>query len=478
MIIQKLEVQGKEYNFSQKSTLIYSGKNSKGKTSLVRLMLYSLGYPIPSTKGINFSKLETHIEISTDGKTHTLIRKNTIIEVRTNKKDSMVFKLPEEQDEVIALVTNVGNPQIANNILGISYFDQDKGWTLLNRGVVIGKYRFSIESLINGLSKLNLENIQDDLVKENTNRKSYLQIKQLIDLQDERQRNITDIDWSSIDDLQDQLRTITIKFNRKKEQLKNFEIVAQDNKKFDELLEKMKIVIQVDGHEEILTSKNIVDYDFNRGVVLAQLTKQKNDLQKITTQKNQIEKELNNQLKLINVDDQIERFNQQISEINISRDAIESKLEENRKEILRLRNIVKKRLNSTDQVQKIYDTVVRFAELLGIQDILDENKDFIFTSNLKVYSGAKLHLLVFGFRLALLKVVQDQLAENYPIIIDSPMSGELDTENVKKMFDLLDHEFPKNQIIVASIYKFERSWSKRITFHNGVFGGNYLLDNK
>ena len=37
-------------NFSDGANLIHSGKNSCGKTTLLRLMLYSLGYNIPSTK--------------------------------------------------------------------------------------------------------------------------------------------------------------------------------------------------------------------------------------------------------------------------------------------------------------------------------------------------------------------------------------------------------------------------------------------
>ena len=39
-----------------------------------------------------------------------------------------------------------------NNLLGTFYVDQEKGWTILNRGVVIGSNHFNIEELIRGLS--------------------------------------------------------------------------------------------------------------------------------------------------------------------------------------------------------------------------------------------------------------------------------------------------------------------------------------
>lgn len=41
------------------------------------------------------------------------------------------------------------------------YVDQDKGWTLLNRGTVIGKIKFSIEELLAGLNGIDI----DDLIE-------------------------------------------------------------------------------------------------------------------------------------------------------------------------------------------------------------------------------------------------------------------------------------------------------------------------
>ena len=46
------------YQFKDK-TMVYSKKNSKGKTTLIRFVLYALGYQIPATEGIgDFEKLE------------------------------------------------------------------------------------------------------------------------------------------------------------------------------------------------------------------------------------------------------------------------------------------------------------------------------------------------------------------------------------------------------------------------------------
>ena len=43
--------------------LIFSQKNSRGKTTLVRLMLYALGYSVPSTKKIKFANCNNKLNI-------------------------------------------------------------------------------------------------------------------------------------------------------------------------------------------------------------------------------------------------------------------------------------------------------------------------------------------------------------------------------------------------------------------------------
>lgn len=102
--------------------------------------------------------------------------------------------------------------------------------------------------------------------------------------------------------------------------------------------------------------------------------------------------------------------------------------------------------------------------------MLDTGSDFIFTSNLKRYSGAKLHLLVFAYRLALLKEVQERFGETYPIILDSPLSGELDIGNLTKMLQLIHSDFSKNQLIIATIYDLTQidTWDQIVKMSDGV----------
>lgn len=47
----------KVFEFEESANIVYSaGNNSVGKTTLLRFLMYALGYPIPNTRGIRFAK--------------------------------------------------------------------------------------------------------------------------------------------------------------------------------------------------------------------------------------------------------------------------------------------------------------------------------------------------------------------------------------------------------------------------------------
>ena len=53
----------KVFSFGENVNIVYSTKNSVGKTTLLRLLMYALGYPIPNTRGIQFSDYETILTV-------------------------------------------------------------------------------------------------------------------------------------------------------------------------------------------------------------------------------------------------------------------------------------------------------------------------------------------------------------------------------------------------------------------------------
>ena len=102
MIFLKLALQeglfSRTIDFSAQENLIYSQKNTKGKTTLMRWLLFALGFNIPNTKGINFSKNESLLTIrKDDGEEITLSRhsQQSIQIVKPNEE--ITFVLPEQQ---------------------------------------------------------------------------------------------------------------------------------------------------------------------------------------------------------------------------------------------------------------------------------------------------------------------------------------------------------------------------------------------
>ena len=116
-----------------------------------------------------FGKCSVRAVINTEkyGNVILLREERKSISVETSDK-IQTFILPDQQQEVQHIIFGTYNVNILNNILGCFYIDQEKGWTLLNRGVVIGGIRFNIEELIRGLSGKDCE----DLLKKQETLKS------------------------------------------------------------------------------------------------------------------------------------------------------------------------------------------------------------------------------------------------------------------------------------------------------------------
>ena len=140
------------FDFPAGVNIVYSERNSAGKTTLLRLLMFSLGYPIPSTRGINFARYEIEATIiTTDDKQYRIMRYGDFVNL-VGAEGEMHFSLPSDLNDLHKEIFGIQNEEVLENLLGAYYVDQEKGWTLLNRGKAIGSIHFSIEGLIRGLS--------------------------------------------------------------------------------------------------------------------------------------------------------------------------------------------------------------------------------------------------------------------------------------------------------------------------------------
>jgi hypothetical protein len=462
MILHSLKVTDgmfeKTIHLTDKANLIYSKKNSTGKTTLIRLFLYSLGYPIPSTKNIRFENCFTEAIVTCAIGKITILRNGEYLEVGLENGIKEHFVLPNDQNSFHAKIFDVQNNDLLNNILGAFYVDQEKGWTLLNRGTIIGKIRFNIEQLVRGLSDRNCDDLTKELRSIEDELKKYKQMFSVSEYQREINKVKDNIVFDTKSEEEERLLEILkSEISSLETELKRVNTVINENNSFKNYIEKMKIAVRGSDGESIPVNRDtIIGFDFSIEFLLA---KRKIISSKISSLKSKAEKHERNQveqLQLMKTETLIESFDRNISKIEINQltvSKIISKLEQEKSRLNKQITFLTKHNNEI--VTNMHNTVMKYAKELDFEQYITLSSDYIFTDDLKSLSGTILHKIVFSFKLAYIIEVQKKIKMNLPIILDSPSGREITKENVKAMIDILNRDFSENQIIIASIFQYD-----------------------
>lgn len=463
----------KIYNFSDKC-LIYSDENSRGKTTLLRMLLFALGYNIPPTKKIAFSKYEFELEIFTNKKI-VLTRRNAKIQVSCDGFNDD-FILPQQEVELHSIIYGISNCDVVENLLGCFYLDQEKGWTLLNKGTVIGRIPFDIKSLVRGISNIDckselveLSNIQSQIQK-------YTTMLEVAKYQNSlRNTNVSyDKTLTIMENLEASINDLKYKQTDINQKIEMYNEIIKNNRNFLEYIINSQLIVVIDGKDYKLTKDNIKNYND-----VSEFAKQKRKLLQIELKKIKIELtrlyvELDKHHSLVSSETILDQFNSKVSKITINENAVLNTLDYLKRRKRELELIVERKTKySGNAVQTIYNYVQEFAAELNFSDYIEDENIFIFTSDLKGLSGAVLHKLVFIFKMAYIKLIEDTYGLLLPIILDSPKGKEVDSNNVKSMMKILKNHFVSHQIIIASIeddYDIDLTKPYIILDKNGVLG--------
>ncbi|WP_373081518.1 hypothetical protein [Fusobacterium animalis] len=448
-------------DFSKGVNLIHSDKNSKGKTTLLRFMLYALGYNIPNTKKIKFNQCEVELIVENEKKEEIkLVRNNLpIIQIEKNKKKK-VYVIPEQQDELQEMVFGIENKDIISNLLGVYYIDQEKGWTLLNRGIVIGSIHFNIEELIRGLSGINCT----DLIEKETQLKrrisKYKQMFSIAEYQEILQNEEGLVTNSYEDKIDSELDSLLIKQREIKEELHRIDKILSDNKHFKKFVIEMKLLVKTSSGEIVpVTENNIVGLNdaiellvAKRKITFARLV---DVTSKIEKKQKKFDKEYE-QLKFFESVNQLEIFDRRISRIPLNQIIIKQEITNLEKEVKNIREEISRITKNNNTIGSyIFEIIIKYATELKIGDKNSISPTYLFTSNLKELSGAILHKTVFAFKLGYISAIKKKLNIKLPILLDSPTGKEVDQENIKLMMNILKRDFSDHQIIIASIFEYD-----------------------
>ncbi|WP_294853414.1 hypothetical protein [uncultured Oscillibacter sp.] len=460
MIIKSISItegkKSKQYAFSAGSNLIYSQGNTAGKTTLLRIILYSLGYSIPNTKNIKFENCKIETVVNSNGKTYTILREDEYLLVNENSKETY-YILPEELNNFHQELFGTTNFDVLNNLLGVYYMDQEKGWTLLNRGVVIGKIRFNIQQLILGLSERNYAKLQAEFLFLEREISKYQHMQNVAQYQQEIFTEKGDIIHEKYDDsLQRDLAVCSFDLESLNKELHQVNEVINDNNKISKFIEKMSLRVKGPNGTEIPVNKNtIIGLPDNINFMLSRRKLLVTQISKLNGKLTKIRDLIYYQSQQPTTESLVQAFDKNISAISIDAKAVDNILSE----LSTQRIGVKKALNELTKADnpvllQMYEKVMKYGEELGLTPYMSSSVDFLFTSNLKELTGATLMKMVFAFKMAYISAVESVLKIKLPIILDSPSGKELGLANIQLLMDILDRDFLEHQIIIASIFTY------------------------
>ncbi len=449
--------------FSSKHNLIFSKTNTKGKTTYLRLLFYSLGYPIPNMKGINFERIETRIIFSEKNREYTVERNGNLLKL-TIESEKLLFTLPSEHDAFLSYVFQYNNLKVIRNLLGFLYIDQDKGWSLLNRGTVIGRIKFSIEELLAGLNNTDITPLLENKKRLEYDRDKYSALLNIQELSEQVYEHHGELFISDVEkELTEKISYINLKISNLNASLKEINALVQKEKQFFDYIDSMRLYVKGPDGDIGVTRETLVNAPESTEFLKARQSVLVTDIEKLKRQRTNIENQLSN-YKLKN--SQISLFPQESKDdiidkklasfASIDQEMVSDLLTNVSEELRQTRSKIKSAVKlNNNYITRIYNYVLDYANRLDIEEIIVHKEDYIFTSDLKSVSGAVLQKLVFAFKVAFLKVIEEELGTKLFMVIDSPKSKELDDPNTELIMKLIKEELDDNQVFIASIYEFE-----------------------
>jgi len=380
--------------------------------------------------------------------------------------------LPSDEATLHKIIFKANYPELINNLLGIFYFDQEKGWTLLNRGVVIGSIRFNIEELIRGIAEIDCSGLYR---QKETKRQDLLKYKQMFSVSkyqetiDSESNNLAGESYNSLID--SKINQCKIQHNMLKKELCRIDKVLKENKYFRNFIAEIGLLVQAPNREIFaVTEDNIIGLNDTIDFLIAKRKIIASQYNQIQSEIIELEKERRIEEQQLSFFDNVETisdiFDKRISSIPINEVAVKKGIAKLEKEIADINLKIRELTRSANSViSSIFNTTKKYLQELGIDESHNTEK-YLFTSNLKELSGAILHKTVFAFRLACLLEVEKHLNIKFPIILDSPSGKEIDKQNIEAMVEILKRDFANNQIIIASIYEYRLPNINKISIIN------------
>lgn len=446
----------KIFTFSPGVNVVFSKKNSVGKTTLLRILMYALGYPIPNTRGIRFSDYETILKVVGANENEFVLTRNCdYIEIAHGGIEKG-YSLPVEQSEIHALIFGIENLEVVDNLLGAFYVDQEKGWTLLNRGKAIGNIHFSLEALLRGLSNKSNDELSQRLAVVKRELRKYRHMLDIAKYKAELNKlGETVYSDSPADEIDTALEVLYCERKPIEEELSRIKSVVRKNSNFEKYITSFRLRVKTPDGDEIPVNKDtLVGYADTAHLLVAKQKIICEQLAAIDRKIHQLKAKQDRESAIFDVKSSLEQFDSEISKVEVDALATQrviAELEKERKDLEEL--VITSVKQNNPLVAELHGLISQYATRLGLDEkYVSARNDYIFTNDLKSLSGAIFHKVVFAFKISYVALIQNHTGVCLPIILDSPSGREVSEENVNEMMAILAENYSKHQIIIASIY--------------------------
>ncbi|NLF48489.1 MAG: hypothetical protein GX582_02430 [Acholeplasmataceae bacterium] len=451
MIIKEIRIYNKKYEYSCKFdnyTHISSKKNTQGKTTLVRFIIFGFGFNIPITEGVSGDRFTVELTLDIQNIQYKLIRKGNKVDILF-PNGSKTFSVTNNNRAVLELLLKNSNPNLLSNVLGTFYIDQESGWVVFNRGTVISGQRFNVDQLIYGLL-----NIDESLFVKRTaidkDIKDYTAIIKLHSSQDRLEEFFDQKD--PIDDriqkCQQNLNVLKIELNDHRKRKSSIKDRISKNDKLWKYIDSLQLTVHDNGKDIKITRDNIVGYQDSKDMYDAELYDEDASILKITAAIDELNREIEEYFAIDEVVTDVKILGAKPSyKIDIEQAKINLDLLKQQKSVLQSR--IDSKLSTDSYLDSMNALLKKYCDILDVSDILDQNKCILCT-DFKRNTGTRKQKLILAYRFTFLKTISDHLGVKLPIIIDS-LNRETDSENMEAIIKFIHDEFSDHQIIISSI---------------------------
>lgn len=466
----------KTFAFNSSTVFLYSNKNSVGKTTFLRSILYCLGFSIPSTKKVNFDDYVFECGMTDDnGEKIAIKRDRNVVLI-----NGVEYNHKTDYLSILGHVFSLDNIDLLNNYLAAIYIDQEKGWTLLNRGKIIGSNSFNIESFLRGLNDRDVAELVSALNRVEEEIERYSLLLNVADYQKKLTEHNEELSFIEFDEVsQAEIGLIQNQIDNLDKEIRLLSGIKKQNTDFVDYISRLGLQIEIDGKTYTISKKNLLNFNdiqLINGIRLSQLRKRKNEL---ISRKAVLFERLQPK-ELVSTETVLEAFDNAISKHKIDALKVKSILDSLSLERERIKDTINRETQKNNPwVDKLNVYILQYWNEMGIE--IPYKTSFLFTRDLKSLSGALLYKTIIVFRLAYMKALFEKTHCFFPIFIDSPSGREVEESIVRMALKILKRDFASHQIFISSIKMFPSVFdyesSTTLIFDNlGAFNSPSMFD--